>query len=97
MQHLKIKDLEFGLNVFQGDVIPENPKSDALTVINNEQGLDSLKNRLDNDLDVIMDRTKPYHGVFEIPSFVESRLEYQKIKGEYIRKSYNKLTNTSLS
>jgi len=97
MQHLKIKDLEFGLNVFQGDIIPEHPKSDVLTVINNETDLDSLKNRIDNYLDITMDRKQPYHSVFVIPSFVGPRLEYQKRKCEYINKSYNRLTNSSLS
>ena len=86
MQKLKIKDLEFGVNVFKGDLIPVKRFSDILNVINNEDGLDNVKNTLDGDLAIIIDRANKNHNKhFIIPSFSESRKEYTEMKGDKIK------------
>jgi len=92
-----IGNLLFGTNVFQGDSILPYATSDGLVRINSESDLENIKNHLNNDLEVIIDREKPWHSVFEITAFTQTRLEWEKKKAEYIRESYCRRRNTSFS
>lgn len=69
---VSIGNLQFGVNVLAGDKLPSGSYSDAFTSIRDEKDLDRWRTNLDPELEVIIDRTKPWNEVFTIPAWKET-------------------------
>ena len=67
-----IGNLLFGVNVLAGDSLPD-PYSDSSTSIRDQKDLDRWRTNKDPELEVIIDRTKPWYARFIIPAYEEGR------------------------
>lgn len=88
-QQLTLGDLQFGVNVQQGDALPK-PNSDELIRINNKDSLDSYLQDKDLSLPVIIDRDEMWFNRFIIPAFVKGRQDAKNRIGDFMSMQRNK-------
>ena len=69
---VSIGNLQFGVNVLAGDKLPDGPHSDVFSSMRSEKDLDNWRTNRDPELEVIIDRTKPWHERFTIPAWEEA-------------------------